>query len=164
MTADLRRLHITVSKRFLEKLDAARAALSHSLPGASAEEVFEAGLDLVLARHAQRRGMVDKPRREPRPAKPDHIPALVKAAVWKRDEGKCQWKLESGGICGSTQRVQIDHVVAKALGGRPTVEGLRCLCRVHNDLAARLAFGDAWMDRFTVGVGRRRDAVTRFSP
>lgn len=125
MTADLRRLHITVSKRFLERPDAARAALSHSLPGASAEEIFEAGLDLVLARHAQRRGMVDKPRKEPRPAKPDHIPAHVKAAIW-RDGGRCQWPLKSGGICGSTYQVEIDHVTPRALGGAPTIDELRC--------------------------------------
>jgi hypothetical protein len=30
LTADLRRLHVTVSKRFMEKLEAARDALSHS--------------------------------------------------------------------------------------------------------------------------------------
>ncbi len=154
MTAALRRMHVTVSKRFAEKLEAARAALSHSHPGASAEEILEAGLDLLLARHAERRGMVAKPRKVPRPAKPGHIPAHVKAAVWRRDGGRCQWKLESGGICGSTHRVEIDHVVAKALGGPPTIDGLRCLCRVHNDLAARETFGDAWMDRFTRGSAR----------
>jgi hypothetical protein len=32
LTADLRRLHVTVSRRFLDKLEAARAALSHSHP------------------------------------------------------------------------------------------------------------------------------------
>ncbi|MFL5271495.1 MAG: HNH endonuclease, partial [Anaeromyxobacteraceae bacterium] len=32
LTADLRRLHVTVSRRFLEKLAAARDALSHRLP------------------------------------------------------------------------------------------------------------------------------------
>src|SRR6266542_2453702 len=45
LSAELRRLHVTVSRRLLEKLDAARAALSHSHPGAGAEEIIEAGLD-----------------------------------------------------------------------------------------------------------------------
>jgi HNH endonuclease len=40
LTADLRRLHVTVSRRFLEKLDAARDALSHARPGASTEEIL----------------------------------------------------------------------------------------------------------------------------
>ena len=50
LTADTRRFHVTVSRRFLAKLDAARDALSHSHPGATNEEILEAGLDL-LERH-----------------------------------------------------------------------------------------------------------------
>jgi hypothetical protein len=38
LTADLRRYHLTVSKRFLAKLEAARDALSHAKPGATDEE------------------------------------------------------------------------------------------------------------------------------
>jgi len=149
LTADLRRFHVNVSRRFLEKLDAARAALSHSHPGASAEEILEAGLDLVLAQKAKRKGIVEKPRKEAPPASPDHLPAHVKRTVWIRDGGRCQWKLDPGGICGSTQRAQFDHVVPRARGGPSTVENIRILCAHHNDLAARHAFGDAWMDQFT---------------
>jgi hypothetical protein len=32
------------------------------------------------------------------------VPAHVKRAVWERDGGRCQWKLDGGGICGSTHR------------------------------------------------------------
>lgn len=156
LTADLRRLHVTVSRRFLEKLEAARAALSHARPGAGAEEILEAGLDLLLAQQARKRGCVERPRREQRSAKPDHVPAHVKRAVWARDEGKCQWPLASGGTCGSTLRLELDHVIPKARGGPSTVENVRLLCDFHNDLAARRAFGDHWMDRFTGGRGRVR--------
>ena len=150
LTAELNRLHVTVSRRFLEKLEAARAALSHSHPNAGMEEILEAGLDLLLERHAKRKGLVKKPLREPRPSSdPEHVPAHVKRAVWERDGGKCQWSTASGAICGSTRRVELDHRTAKARGGPPTVENLRCLCDLHNDLAAREVFGDAWMDRFT---------------
>ncbi len=43
----------------------------------------------------------------------------------------------------------LDHRLARARGGPPTPENLRCLCRIHNDLAARELYGDAWMDRYT---------------
>jgi hypothetical protein len=76
----------------------------------------------------------------------------------------CQWKLQSGGICGSTLRVELDHSVAEALGGRPTVENLRLLCKAHNDLAARETFGDDWMDRFTRGPRQAEDPVTSPAP
>jgi hypothetical protein len=158
VTAELSRLHVTVARRFQEKLEAARAALSHAHPGANAEEILEAGLDLVLARHAKRKGLVEKPRKDtPSPAS-SRVPAHVKRAVWIRDGGRCQWPLDGGGVCGSTLRAELDHVVPRARGGPSTVENTRVLCRVHNDLAARRAFGDDWMDRFTRKRGTPRAA------
>jgi HNH endonuclease len=154
ITAELSRLHVTVSRRFLEKLEAARAALSHARPGATAEEILEAGLDLVLAGHARRKGLVQRPRKEPPRSKSDGVPAHVRREVWTRDGGRCQWPLESGGICGSMRRLEFDHVIPRARGGPSTVENTRLLCRIHNDLAARRTFGDDWMDRFT----RRRSS------
>jgi hypothetical protein len=133
----------------MAKLEAAKAALSHSHAGASAEEILEAGLDLVLAADAKRKGLVAKPREASRPAKPDHVPARVKREVWMRDKGRCQWPLDSGGICGSTLRLELDHIVPRARGGSSTPENLRVVCAFHNDLAAREAFGDTWMDQFT---------------
>ncbi len=151
LTADLSRFHVTVSRRFMQKLEAARSALSHSHPGANAEEILEAGLDLVIERHAKRRGLVARPRKVPKdapPAKSDHVPAHVKRAVWVRDGGRCQWPVDGGGICGSTLRVELDHVVPRARGGPSTVDNGRLLCAVHNQYVARRAFGDEWMDRF----------------
>jgi len=153
VTSELSRLHVTVSRRFLDKLEAARAALSHARPGATAEGILEAGLDLILAQHARRKGLVKKPRQQPRPAAPGTVPASVKREVWIRDDGRCQWPLEAGGICASRYRVELDHVIPEALGGPTTVENMRLLCKFHNDVAARQAFGDEWMNQFT-GLGR----------
>jgi hypothetical protein len=180
LTADLRRLHVTVSKRFMEKLEAARDALSHSHPGSDPEAILEAGLDLLIERHAKRRGIVANPRRNaPSPSlstagagersdpldsvaaarsrrgplagdgnETRHIPAAVKREVWLRDGGCCQFRLENGELCGSTHRLQFDHVRPVALGGEATVDNLRLACSPHNLLAARRVFGDALMDRY----------------
>ncbi len=89
LTPDLQRLHMTVSKQFLDKLDAARKGQGHAQPGASAEKVIEAALDLLLAQQAKRRAEVKRPQKNPRPAKnPNHIPAGVRREVWARDEGQ----------------------------------------------------------------------------
>jgi hypothetical protein len=150
LTADLSRFHVTVSRRFLEKLAAATDALSHSHPGATPDEILEAGLDLLLERVAKRRGLVKNPHPTPRPSSnPDYVPAHVRRAVWERDGGRCQFRLASGEICGSTHRLEIDHVEPRALGGPSTLENCRLACDAHNDRAARRVFGDAWMDRFT---------------
>ena len=160
LTAELSRFHLTVSRRFLEKLDKAKDALSHSHPGASAEAILEAGLDLLLARDAKRKGLVAKPRSAPPPhpgpllcsrggegSRSDRIPASVKRAVWIRDQGRCSWPLESGGVCGSTHRLQFDHIEPRARGGPSTVENIRIACDRHDQYAARLLFGDEWMEK-----------------
>ena len=100
LTAEKSRLHVTVSRRLLEKLSAAKDALSHSHPGASEETILEVGLDLILQRHARRRGIGAKPRavapkkagaKAPPPSTPRsrHVPAHVWRAVWERDRGCC---------------------------------------------------------------------------
>ncbi len=157
LTSERSRLHVTVSREFLKKLEAARAALSHSHPGADAEAVLEAGLDLLLERQAKRRGLVKRPRKKAPSERPveeaqtdaGDVPSEVRREVFTRDSGVCQWALDGGGICGSTFRVELDHVIPRAHGGPSTVANLRCLCKPHNDEAARQVFGDAWMDLFS---------------
>jgi hypothetical protein len=170
LTGDLSRLSATVSRRFLQKLKIARAGLSHAIPGATLEQVLEAGLDLLLEKQARARGLVKRPRTtlalsptEPPPtsrpsatatetpsAEPppprrtgprETIPAAVRRAVWQRDAGHCSWPLDGGGCCGSTHRLELDHVIPWAEWGPSTVENLRVVCHRHNALAARQAFG-----------------------
>jgi hypothetical protein len=62
LTADLRRLHVTVSRQLMKKLDAAGDGLSHGVPGATTEQVIEAALDLLPEKQARSRGLVRRPR------------------------------------------------------------------------------------------------------
>jgi 5-methylcytosine-specific restriction endonuclease McrA len=136
MTATSSRMHVTVSREFLALLKKAKAGDSHRNPGASDEEVLTAALHLLIEKQAKRKACV---------------PAKVKREVAKRDEGKCQWKMADGGVCGATVRLEVDHVVPRGRGGPSTVENCRILCKPHNLEAARQAYGDAHMDLFTRG-------------
>jgi hypothetical protein len=118
------------------------------------EEILEVGLALVLDRQAKRNGLVAKPRKTARLSESDRIPAHVKREVWKRAGGRCEFILESGERCGCTDQLEYDHVIPRARGGKSTVANLRLACRGHNDLAARLVFGDRLMDRYTRKRGR----------
>src|SRR5574341_2572332 len=149
LTASLHRLHATVSKEFMRKLAAAKDALSHSHPGADEAAILEAGLDLILERAAKRKGLVKRPRNEgkarrkalqssegarsPSGSESRHIPADVKRQVWLRDGGRCVWPTADGSVCGSTCRVQYDHIVPVARGGKSTVGNIRLACALHND-------------------------------
>jgi hypothetical protein len=161
-TAEQSRVHITVPRRLLQKLEAARDALSHSHPGASEVEILEVGLDLVLQRHAKRRGIGAKPRATPSkneaaatPAqlpsteRSRRVPAAVWRGVWERDHGCCAWPLENGGVCGSTRQLELDHIKGWALGAETTVHECRILCRFHQDVSARQLYGDDLMNNYT---------------
>jgi hypothetical protein len=188
LTADLRRLHVTVSRQFLRDLDTARDGLSHAIPNATTEQVLQAALSLLLEKQARARGQVKRPRTalnqsptvspnpnpttapastptEPPPHRRDGpraaIPASVRRAVWERDAGCCTWPLDGGGRCGSTHRLELDHLDPWARQGEPTVGNLRVVCAAHNRLAARQAFGERWMGRYVggsdgAGQGMRR--------
>ena len=142
LDAELSRLHVTVSRRFLEKLEAAKDALGHACPSGSGADILERGLDLVLAQHAKRMGLVEKPRKEPRPSRTDAIPAHVKREVLRRAGGRrCEWRFESGERCGCRRRLELDHIVPLALGGQSSRRGaaraLRPVAAVHLDRDVR---------------------------
>lgn len=58
-----------------------------------------------------------------------HITAVVKHAVWQRDQGQCS-------KCKSQRNLQYDHVKPIGLGGTSQVENLRLLCFSCNQRAA----------------------------
>ncbi len=166
LTADLRRLHVTVSRQFLEELESARDGLSHAVPNATTEQVLQAALRLLLEKQAKARALVKRPRKvrpaapvtatptptpaatptatptstptptptptEPPPHRRDGprpaIPAAVRRAVWERDGQHCTWPLDGGGCCGSTHRLELDHIIPWAEWGPSTVENLRVVC------------------------------------
>jgi hypothetical protein len=153
LTAELRRMHVTVSKEFAKKLRAAADAR----PDLTVEQILEAGLDLLLARSAKAKGLVDGPQKNPRPSKDEtRIPVHVKREVMKRSGGRCEFVLASGERCGSTHAIEFHHVDARANGGKGTVDNILATCRAHNDLAARQDFGNDLMDRYTGPAARKR--------
>ena len=69
-------------------------------------------------------------------------PKAVIRAVWKRDGGRCVWKnSETGQVCGSGYRIQLDHQVPWAMGGDHSFLNIRYLCFHHNQLEAEKWFG-----------------------
>ncbi|HET8723264.1 MAG TPA: HNH endonuclease [Anaeromyxobacteraceae bacterium] len=137
MTATVSRLHVTVSREFLALLKKARAGESHRNPGATDEHILKLALEALIEKQSKRKASV---------------PAKVKREVVTRDEGKCQWKLPDGSVCGATARLEIDHVVPRGKGGPSTIDNCRILCKGHNLEAARQAYGDEVMDLFTQGT------------
>ena len=66
-----------------------------------------------------------------------YIPIALKRATWRRADSMCEF-VGSRGRCTSKHKLQVDHFVPLALGGKTTLENLRLLCRNHNLAEARL--------------------------
>jgi len=66
--------------------------------------------------------------------------ASTEKLVWKRAEACCEQVVGEGKKCGSKYALEIDHVVAIALGGTDELENLQLLCRAHNSRRAIKTF------------------------
>lgn len=72
------------------------------------------------------------------PIKSRYIPAEMKHAVWRRDDGQCSQ-------CKSRRNLNYDHILPVAMRGETTVKNLRLLCFQCNQRAAINKFGLAFM-------------------
>jgi 5-methylcytosine-specific restriction endonuclease McrA len=97
----------------------------------------------------QKYGATDRPRRVRRPTNlhSRHIPSEVKRTVHDRDGDRCTFVSETGRRCDSRTRLEFDHVVPFALGGRATVDNIRLRCHAHNQYEAELTYGAGFMER-----------------
>jgi hypothetical protein len=164
LTTDLRRLNVTVTAEFIAELEQVRVALSHKCPDGNFEQVVREAFKLVLERDRKRKALTDRPRaptdqpRAPtdRPRAPTEISgandrcvaAAIKRAVWQRDQARCTWPMGDGEVCGSTHRLEFDHDLEVALGGKPTIGNIRLLCKNHNLMKAEQHLGRAFMAKF----------------
>ncbi|HXN55991.1 MAG TPA: HNH endonuclease, partial [Myxococcales bacterium] len=135
---------------------------------------------LVLERDRKRKALTERPRpvidrprpvsERPRPVTDPlrlqtdtpcendrYVPAAVKRAVWKRDQGRCTWPMGDGAMCGETHRLEFDHDLEVALGGKPTIGNVRLLCKTHNLMKAEQRFGKTFMAKFRKDFQAERD-------
>jgi hypothetical protein len=62
-----------------------------------------------------------------------------------------------GQVCGATHRLEFDHDLEVALGGKPTIGNIRLLCRAHNVMKAEQHLGRAFMAQFRKDRPAERD-------
>src|SRR5215831_3615530 len=169
LTEEFSRRHLTTDRDFEDLLASARSALSHQMPDASELEILKQGLRFITRAHEKRNGLTERPRPPKQPsARPSPDAAIsrpVKRAVWQRDQGRCQWPTEDGGICGSRQRVEFHHVIDRGKGGPSTADNLILACAVHNQYAADQTWGREFMEKLRRhGAGRLTAAVAPRAP
>jgi hypothetical protein len=157
-------LQVTLDQETYDLLQTARARVSHQNPSGEILPVLKSALKLFVA-HLEKRKFAattcPRPSRSATasgvdaPASPRHIPAAIKRAVWERDGAQCTFVSDTGKRCPARSMLEYDHIEPVARGGHATVEGIRLLCRVHNQYAAESAFGSGFMS------DKRAEAQTR---
>ncbi|HUQ07538.1 MAG TPA: RuvA C-terminal domain-containing protein [Kofleriaceae bacterium] len=157
-------LQVTISGATREKLEAAKALMSHRNPSGDVAIVLDAALDALIERlEKQKFAKTDRPRAaKPRPedADPTGIPAEVRRADYDRDQGQCTFESTDGRRCGERRFLEFDHITMVCRGGQPTVAGLRLRCKPHNQHPAEEALGRDFMRAKRDAAARDRD-VTR---
>lgn len=76
-----------------------------------------------------------------------HVPDAVKRVVWERDGGQCR-------ACGSTQRLEYDHITPVSRGGESVAENIQLLCRPCNR-SKRTKTAELFATPAQQGLGRR---------
>ena len=141
-------IHFTFSREEHELLRYAQALMGHTIPPGDIVKVVVEGLrDLVQRLEKTKFAATSRPRASRGSANPGtrYVPAEVKRAVWERDEGQCTFVGSGGQRCQARTMLEFDHIEAFARGGGATVEGMRLLCRAHNQYAAEQTFGTGFM-------------------
>ena len=153
-------LQVMIGQGTRDKLRHAQELLGHAVPSGEVAEVLDRALDALIHQLERRKfAATDKPRprRGRSSANPRHIPAVVKRAVWERDGGQCTFVSEDGHRCPARTRLEFDHVLEVARGGRASVAGIRLRCRAHNQFTAERTFGAGFMEQKRE---RAREAAT----
>jgi hypothetical protein len=141
-------LQSTVDQETHDLLLEAQDLMSHQVRAGEIAPVLKSALKMWVG-HLRKQKFAATDR--PGPARPStsarHIPAAVKRAVCERDGDQCTFVSDAGHRCQARTLLEYDHIDPVARGGNATVEGVRLLCRAHNQYAAECTFGAGFMER-----------------
>jgi hypothetical protein len=82
--------------------------------------------------------------------------------LWQRAGSRCEFiDKKTGRRCDCTFGLQREHVVPLGLGGTNELSNMQLLCRTHNQLRARQAYGDSKINRHQNKAGQHDDGPQR---
>ena len=135
-------VQMTMTAEGYADLKRAKELLGHCIPDGDTVTVIERALrTLVEDLERDRRAKTSRPQASGRPSKPGHIPAATRREVFARDGEQCTYVDSEGRRCECRTRVELDHVLPRALGGGDDASNLRARCRAHNLHGAKEIFG-----------------------
>ena len=127
------RIEFTADQALLSKLEQIKNLLGHKQAHTYAE-LFNEMATMVLAKLEKKNtSKTVAPLGAPKVQEKRYIPQNIRAEVWKRDQGQCQFSdPHTGKKCQSRHAVEFDHIKEFSKGGEHTSANLRLLCSAHN--------------------------------
>jgi len=152
LAEDTYKFQFSGSRACRDKLRQARDLLRHRIPNGDIGTIVELALEALIERVKRERfAEVRNPRRgaanRHAAAVSRHIPDAIKRAVFERDGGRCTFTDERGKRCDETGALEYDHIDGFARTGRHEADGIRLLCKAHNQYAAECMYGRDFMQR-----------------
>jgi 5-methylcytosine-specific restriction endonuclease McrA len=141
------KVEFTARAELRDKLERLKALM----PDADLAAIIEEEVTEKLERlESKRLGKTKTPRKSlsdsKKVASSRYIPAAVRRAVHKRDNGQCTYVDPSGRRCKERHRLEFDHRKPYGRGGDHSVRNLRLLCRTHNGYLAEREYGKKLME------------------
>ena len=138
-------LTVTISRETQDKIVRAQALLRHRNPRGELAEAIDRAFDaLLVTLEKEKFGAAERPRAAKargEDADARYVPREVRRTVHARDGEQCTFESDDGVRCTERGFIELDHKTAVALGGKPTVDGIRVLCRAHNQYEAERQLG-----------------------
>ncbi|AKV04397.1 hypothetical protein AKJ09_11060 [Labilithrix luteola] len=136
------KVQLTANEVLRDKLELARALMSHQNPSGDLAVIVERAVELLIEKLSKEKlGTTSRARRSKPSAKHGYVTHAARREAFERDGMQCSFVGENGERCPARSFLEIDHVTARALGGSGEAENLRVLCRAHNRDAAERVFG-----------------------
>jgi hypothetical protein len=143
LAADRYESRFTASADTRDYLRRAQDLLGHAIPSGDLDQVFNRALRLLVRELDRKKFAATEQPRRSRGQSVDsrNIPAHVKRAVRRRDGDGCAWVAPNGRRCGERRFLEFHHDDPWAVGGQPTIDRVRLVCRTHNGHEAEVFYG-----------------------
>jgi hypothetical protein len=146
------KVQFTADDELRDLIKQAQELLSHRKDSRDLAAVFKQGLQLLIAKVKKERFGIGararaKPTASAAPAKVTrHVPAQISRATVERDGLQCTFVSDDGHRCEERSFLQLEHLEGFARTHEHSADTLTVRCATHNQHAAELMYGRAFMD------------------